>query len=779
MYSTLLLNDLKKNPWNNAILFLFIVLASTISVLVVLTLSTLFTSISSMYAIANPPHFLQMHKGELNEADIESFNEGYEGLKHGQIASLLTVPKEEILISKKNGQSFSLKECKLDISLATQNENYDVLLDSSRNPSEIGPGEIGVPVILLDLFLIEIGDTITLSTQNETKSWIVKDYVYDGQMNSTLCSSTRFLIHETDFQNLLQAGLEREYLIEAWFYDKAQGAEYQTAYEQSPLNLSKDGQAITYPIIFLLSALSDLLMAMLLFLVGFLLTAIALICLRYALLAELEQSRQAIGTMKAIGISQKGIASLYLTKIRILALAGCISGGLLAYLAFPLVATHMRQTFGKQSVPLIGWILTLFIMLSLYSVIVLFTKMVLKRLNKASIVQLLGHQKELAKKSKGKDGLFHNSWLFVNLLMGLQEVKHGYGIIFGLLFIVSIMIALPWRTIQTMSDKEFATYMGSPLGDVLIEVEPGESLEERNNQVEAFLLEHHDQIEQSDRLRRIRLLALNQSQAISIHIDSGQNAGEDLWYLEGESPKEENEIALSSLLAQELNKKVNDLLEIRRDKNTKTFLVSGIYQDVTSGGKTAKAIYPFAEERAEKYSYILKVKNKEDFIALLQKQFGPGYSMKGMESFIDQTLGGLIGQLKQISLGILLIGLALITLITFLFLKLRFTQNAADLAMKKAIGIPFLAIQAQELIPLFMAGLFGALSGMLIVELLGPFLISGLFSLLNVGLEKIYFSASWESFLLIPLLLLTVLEGIALKMCRSLRSMPIAKYLNE
>lgn len=58
MYLNLLKNDFKKNPWNNGILLLFITLAAMIAVTVTLMLTQLFTSISSMYETANPPHFL-------------------------------------------------------------------------------------------------------------------------------------------------------------------------------------------------------------------------------------------------------------------------------------------------------------------------------------------------------------------------------------------------------------------------------------------------------------------------------------------------------------------------------------------------------------------------------------------------------------------------------------------------------------------------------------------------------------------------------------------------
>lgn len=89
MYFKLLKNDFRKNPVSNLILFLFMSLSVTVAVTVTLMLTQLFTSITDMYETANLPHFLQMHKGELVQSDIDKFNKSYDGIEHWQ-----TVPRQ-------------------------------------------------------------------------------------------------------------------------------------------------------------------------------------------------------------------------------------------------------------------------------------------------------------------------------------------------------------------------------------------------------------------------------------------------------------------------------------------------------------------------------------------------------------------------------------------------------------------------------------------------------------------------------------------------------------
>lgn len=784
MYLKLLENDFKKNPWNNGILLLFITLAAMIAVTVTLMLTQLFTSISSMYETANPPHFLQMHKGEFLQSDIDEFNRGYEGMQHWQTVPMITVYSDELTVSGNGGKSFSLADCRLDISLVRQNEQYDVLLDEGRKPLEINPGEIGVPVILLDEFDIAVGDTVTLCEDGITKNFTVSAHVYDGQMNSTLCSSTRFLISDSDFEALQGNVGETEYLIEAWFADSSQASDYQSVYEQSDLNLPKDGQAITYTMIFLLSALTDLLMAVVFLLAGILLIVIALVCLRYVVLAELTDDMQEIGTMKAMGISKKGIIGLYLGKIRILTAVGCVLGFALAGLAVSPVTGHISRTFGGQSLGAQERILSVFVAVLVYGIILLFSRKILSRLGKATIIDLLVTEKGFEQKAKIKDGL-RRSKLPVNLLMGLHEVRHGYGIIFSLLLIVSILITVPLRTVQTMKNDEFVTYMGSSVCDLLLEVEQGEDLEQRNRKVETLLQTAAEQgsVRKIDPLRRVRLQAVREDgKIVGIHIDTGKSAGAGLKYLVGEPPKMDTEIALSYLMADELDKKLHDTVDIIVSGEVQTFTICGIYQDVTSGGRTAKTICTFANEPSEKYSYeiTLSASAPDSFAADLRRRLGGGYSVENMKEFLGQTLGGVIFQVQQASFAVLFIGIGLTVLITALFLKLRLAREAHALAVKKAMGIPFTAIWAQELAPILIAGGLGSACGVLLAEMFGDKLVSGLFGMLGMGLKKIVFVdvAAWR-FAVIPVILLTTLCVVTVSLCAQIRRMDTAIHLSE
>lgn len=816
MYVRLLINDLKKNPWSHAILFLFLSLSATIAVSVCLMLVQLFSSITTMYKVAKPPHFLQMHKGEFRQEAIDEFNRSYPDIVHWQTVpmidvygeELIVVPKEDIDGKTSAGKSqeeahvtktYTMEDCRLDISLVKQNEMYDVLLDENRDRLEILPGEIGVPVILLEQYPMKKGDTLILKSTGVEKAFVIAAYVYDGQMNSTLCSSTRFLLSDEDFDDLIGTVGETEYLIEAYFTDTSEASAYQTAYEQSGQKLPANGQAVTYPILFLLSAMTDIMMALVFALTGLLLTVIALLSLRYTILAKVEEEQKEIGTMKALGIPEKGIRGLYLGEIRILAMAGCAFGLLLAVLLVKMFTGHMSRTFGREPLGAAGLLYALLTCVAVYGIVIAFARKVLGRLRRATVTELLITEKGFGgKRALVKDGIHRSRHLPLNLLLGFKEVRHGYGIIFGLLLIVTFLMVVPYRMVQTMEHEEFITYMGSPVCDLLLEVEQGVELKERHTKaVELLKTEQRlGNISDFTELKRVRLQAEDtEKEPVGIHIDTGEGAGGGLKYLTGNAPETENEIALSVLMAEELGKMTQDTVTLLAEGETLEFTVSGIYQDVTSGGRTAKAIRYFIGEEAEQYSFQIMLskengsrdpgkeqenRNRQQTAYRLREALGNGYSIENMEEFVGQTLGGVTAQVKQGVVGAFFIGIALTILITLLFMRLRMAREAATLSAKRTMGISLGAMVRQELYPLLIAGGLGTLCGLLLAECLGDDLISLLFGALGIGLKRITFAPPcvlWQ--LGIPAVLVITLTTVCCLALRALRQIKVAEHCNE
>lgn len=734
-------NDFKRNKMINLALLLFIMFSASLAVLSVIMAVQTFTSISELYKKAQPPHFIQMHKGEINQEEIDAFMSDYDGLTYWQTCTMINVYGEHLTVVN-NGDTYNLSDCRLDIGLVKQNETKDIFLNSEHEKVTIHESEIGIPVLLKEMYGIEIGDHLILTYNNIQKEFVIKEFILDAMMNSTMCSSTRILLSDEDFEKLSGQVGENEYLIEAYFTHSKEASDFQATYENA--GLPQNGQAITYSMIFLLSALTDIVTVFVLLLVSILLIFVSFICVKFTIMAALEEEIREIGTMKAIGLPFGDIRDLYIYKYNVLAMVGIIAGYILALLISGIFTSHITTTFGNMKISSLALIFSLIVGCLIFLLINHYCEKVLKKIKRLTVVDALVSGKGFDK-NKGaiKDGLYKSKIFTTNWLMGIREVSYKFNtwtIVFVVMLITVLMTLVPVNLMNTFEAPKFITYMGSSLDDILIEVENGENLE--TNYVNVIqVLENDNAIESYYEYRRVCVQTTDaEDKLMNLHIDCGDNAGNELQYLSGIAPRRNNEIAISYLNANEIGKGANDTILIFYGNKEQEFIISGVYQDVTSGGYTAKSKYSFSELTAEKYSFSVNLNANVEVERKAEEWFeilGAGVMIDPMEKFIDQTLGGVVKQLKAIVFLLIIISACLAMLITILFLKLRLAKDFSEIAVLKAVGFSESDIRQQYMVKIGCVSVAGILCGIILTNILGEKIVDLALSISGLGIKKI------------------------------------------
>jgi putative ABC transport system permease protein len=185
---------------------------------------------------------------------------------------------------------------------------------------------------------------------------------------------------------------------------------------------------------------------------------------------------------------------------------------------------------------------------------------------------------------------------------------------------------------------------------------------------------------------------------------------------------------------------------------------------------------------AEKYIYQVDIThgtNCETLAGRLRDKLGAGYSIESMDSFLEQTLGGVTGRIGKSVYMILVIGIVITVLMVLLYMELRLTRNAPALAEKIMMGIDFTSIRLQEMYPMLIPALLGCLTGTLVTELLGEGIVSGLFSLLGLGMSSISFAQMSVLSLLIPAGLLIALAVTTMASCMKISRMDVVEFFNK
>ena len=228
-----------------------------------------------------------------------------------------------------------------------------------------------------------------------------------------------------------------------------------------------------------------------------------------------------------------------------------------------------------------------------------------------------------------------------------------------------------------------------------------------------------------------------------INIETGDFSVFPLNYLEGRAPDGEGEISLSYANASQdgLNKKVGDEVIVKVGGTEKTLKVSGIYQDITNGGKTAKAHTSLGlnEEAVLWYIVYMDVATGVD-IQEKMDYYQNAYDsaqVNDMKEFTGQTLGNIIDQMSTVVIGGIVIAFIIVVLITALFLKMLLSKDMSQIAIMRSVGLTSKNINHQYMAGTLMVLIFGMIVGVLASTYLGEFLVSMAMS--SMGAAKIEF----------------------------------------
>ena len=251
-------------------------------------------------------------------------------------------------------------------------------------------------------------------------------------------------------------------------------------------------------------------------------------------------------------------------------------------------------------------------------------------------------------------------------------------------------------------------------------------------------------------------------------------------YLSGDAPATDREIALSDASSSELKLKTGDQLTLLVGGKDQVMTVSGIYQDVTNGGKTAKARLPYNKESVLWYVVSLDLKDRgvmASKIAAYEKDFSPA-RVTDLQGYLNQTLGGTIQQLKLVTTLALTSGVFISILITSLFLQMMVAKDNNEIAVLRSIGFALSKIKLKYVVMSLVILIVGVAAGTVLSNTLGPMLVSGIMS--SFGASKIVFVIDpVQSYVLCPLLLAGTIIITAWISIQSIRETSISKMIVE
>ena len=786
-------NDLTRNWGVNTALMIILILSAFLMATGCMVMERLVGGINQLFEDAKPPHFLQMHTGDYDAKALDDFAAAHPGIESWFIEDMLGYDSSSLTWSRPStGESGNLAASLIDNLFITQNKEFDHLLDGSGTIVEPGNGEIYVPVAYQDKFDLRVGDTLSVQTDTGPRDFTISGFVRDSQMASSLSSATRFVISPDDFAALGSAGGgSSEIIVEYRLADASNASALQTAYD-SDHSLPRNGPAVTFDMIRLINAFSDGLVAVALVFASLLLVVIALINLRFVIRGTMEDEVREIGVMRAIGLPARAVTGLYLGKYSIMTLLACVIGGLLGIFATNLLTASIVKNY-SASAPGPATVLTPVIALALvYLLVVGICRGILRGIRRIEVVNALVHGstlngRQIARKTAGQARRARSTSLStghgsINQRLSLTDLRAEMGqwiLIPLVFFLTSLLLILPMNLLSTFSSPRFVTYMGAPESDIRADMQFSKEVDATRSQLMRAW-------EDDRRLTNIRAYAnvLYETRGKggweTLRVEVGDYSGNTVKFLTGGRP-ENGQIALSALNAKKYDVKAGDTMTIRLDGKPSTVTVSGTYQDVTSGGHTAKMQGSVTEGAA---SYVIYANTAggtgpTSISAEYDSQYRHA-SVIPMQEYVKQTLSYVTDAFRSAALLSLVLGLAVAALITGLFLKLRLTGERRRMGALSALGFSRSELIGQVRFKTVLTVAAGTAVGTVFAATLGEGLISGLISLTGIGLTSLSFIPNpLLVYLGYPLLLITVGLLASVPITAGLRRGESSEWLNK
>jgi putative ABC transport system permease protein len=760
------------------VVFAFILLSALLAASGSNLIVELSNSLDFLFTRSSVPHFVQMHAGELDQAEIERWAASDSRVQAQQTMEMITIDGSNLYLREDGSPE---ENSIMDISFVRQNASFDFLLNLDNEIIELSPGQIAVPIYYMRAADVQAGDTVSVRSGSWEMNLTVAAFVRDAQMNPSVVHSKRFLVHESDFSALREHFHEVEYLIEFRLTDPDQSGAFGAAYMES--GLPRMGPAVDHTLFRTFNALTDGIVAGVLIVLSLLLVIIAILCLRFTILATIEEDYREIGVLKAIGIARGDILRIYLVKYVAMGALASVLGYLASLYFSQVLSANIMLYAGAAPRNLFQHAIPLLAVAAVFLLVIFSCALVLRRFNRITAVEALRSGSVGDSLDVKRLHLNRSRVPDINLFLGFRDLFQRFKM-FGLLcfvfFFSASIIILPVHFLNTMQSPTLISYMGIGRSDIRVDLRHSENMDERFDRVLARLAADAD-VERFSPLVTSQFRLLQSDGSVeSITVESGDFSLFPLDYVEGSAPEGENQIALSVLNARDMEKGVGERLVLLVDGQERAMTISGIYQDVTNGGRTAKATLPFEPESVLWYTVSLDLRAGAPIEAKVREYteaFSPA-RVTDLEGYVSQTMGNTISQLKRVTLVAVVVGLVVSILITSLFLNMLISKDSSQIAIMRGLGFSLRDIRIQYLTRALALLAIGIVLGTVFSNTLGQRLVSALWALM--GASRIRFVVDpVQAYVLLPLLLMLAVSITTLVSIRGIRESNIARMIVE
>ncbi|MEE0859433.1 MAG: FtsX-like permease family protein [Acutalibacteraceae bacterium] len=763
MYLNILKKDLKRKKAMNAILLIFIILATMFVSSSVNNIINVTTALDSYFEMANAPNYFAATMNKNLAVDIDE--------TVSSASAVDSYATENILFLSPDNFIYEDEDIVIEggMNLIQSDICMNYFLSDGSILETVEPGEFYMTEGKADALGVDVGDKLIIELNGVRREVVLAGKIKDALFGSNQLSFTRYIISEEDFEYFLSTENTEDYyggtLVYIYSYDmEAALPQIKALVDNSVLTMDRAFMEFCY--------IFDMIVVGILLVVSIILIIIAFVVLRFTIFFTLSEKFREIGVMKVIGISNFKIRGLYLVKYMGLSVIGAAIGLTLSFPFGEMLMSVSSQTIiiGNQSPILVNILCAVLVI----AVILLFCYGCTGKVKKTTPIDAIrnGQTGERFRKkslmSLGKSKLSMAPFLALNDIVSSPK---RYSIISLTFFLCLSLMLILSATVSTMNSGSLSAtfgwadcdiYLDSKMGTECMLEDGHEKLEKHLDDMEQTLAENGISAKCYQETMFNLPVSFGENES-NIRIYHGTGTTMDMYkYTAGTAPQNTNEIAITRIAADKLNANIGDTITIKTIDGDKEYIISAFFQTINMQGSGIRLHCDEYINYVQAQGYIntqITFTDNPDSKEIEQrieeiKRIFPDY--ENIQTCAEATADmlGVADTLVAVKSLIVILTIVLAALITVLMERSFIAKEQGEIALMKAVGTRNEKIYAYHALRFLFVGMIAVLIGETFAIPLTHLCIDPIFKMMGMELAVDYVINPVEMYLVFPLVIL-------------------------
>lgn len=694
MLLRILKKDLKRKKTMNTILFLFIILATMFVASGINNVITVMNGTDYYLDKAGIGDYIIITMGDNAVGTLDEMLETEEAVQGYRLEQVVFGSQDNI--TTHDGKE---TECKNTTIYQDIEGSMIHFFDIENEPiTSIEEGHIYVSGSFMENNGFEQGDIICFEHSGTNLKFILDGTAKDALLGSDFMGNTRFIMSKADMDKLLEnEAIYEHYRGEICYIDTGDVKAVKAAMTEVS-NVAFDGSRSTIKMAYVM----DMIVAFIMLILSVCLIIVSFVVLKFSITFTITEEVREIGVMKAIGLSNGKIRSLYIIKYLLLAIAGAIFG---FFASIPFGELLLDSVSKKM---LLGNDKAVFVNASgsvlVVCVIVLFAYLCTGKVKKSTPVDAI-RSGQTGERYKNKTVLRIQKFPSGNaLFMALNDVLSNpkrfltIMISFG---ICTLFVLLLVNTTATMKSPNLLSTLVTEshlyVDDVAAVMS---SMTGAKEDMQNLLDERAEKLTKEGMPAQIGIevqykypMTFNGNDYV-FTCQQGLNVDyKEYVYLEGVAPENRNEIAITPQISELIGAKIGDTITIHYGEEDMDCVITAYYQTLNQLGE----IIRLYEDAPTDFRYISaamayqidftdnpSVEEVESRKERIKELFDCEDVMNATEYCIDCT--AVADTMESVQFLLLGITLVVVILVTILMERSFIADEKSQIAILKAIG---------------------------------------------------------------------------------------------